>query len=100
LWYLTSENGLEDRLQIECGSFLKEIEEIFPMPVRKKTSKRFDFLKQFVARVERRFIETVGSCIKALFPKKIHAVILESFIMKLKLFVMSYNVQRLLKVAT
>jgi len=61
---------------------------------------RFDFLKQFVARVERRLIETVGSCIKALFPRKIHAVTLEGFIMKLKLFVLSYNVQRLLKVAT
>jgi len=47
----------------------------------------------------RRFIETVGSCIKALFPEKNHAVTLESFVMKLKLFVLSYNVQQLLKAA-
>ena len=68
---------------------MKEFEEIFLMPIRKKNSKRFNFLKQFVAKVERRFIETIGSCVKALFPKKIHAVTLEGLVIKLKLFVLS-----------
>jgi len=49
---------------------------------------------------QRRFVETVGPCIKALFLRKIHAVTPEGLIMKLKLFVLSYNVQLLLKVAT
>jgi hypothetical protein len=70
------------------------------MPIRKKNSKRFDALKQLIAQVGRKFIETVGSGVNALFPKKIHAVTLEGFIMKIKLFVLSYNIQKLLKVAS
>jgi len=69
------------------------------MPIRKKNSRRFNALKQFIAQVERKF-ETVGSRLNALFPKKIHAVTLEGFIMKVKLFVLSYNVQRLMQVAS
>lgn len=41
------------------------------MSIRKKNFKRFNFLKQFIAKVERKFVESVGSCIKTLFPKKI-----------------------------
>ena len=83
----------------EAEDLMKEFEEITLMPIR-KNSKRFNFLGQFVAKVERKFIETVGSCIKALFPKRIHTVTLGGFIMKLKLFVLSYNIQQLLKVAS
>jgi len=84
----------------EAEDLLKELEGIKLMPIRKKNSKRFNALEQFIAKVERRFIETVGSCLKALFPRRIHAVTLEGFILKLKLFILSYNVQRLLKVAS
>ncbi len=56
--------------------------------------------EQFISKFNRRFIETIGSCINALFPKKIHAVTLEGFIMKIRLFVLSYNVRYLLKVAS
>ena len=84
----------------EAEDLLKECEGINLMPLRKKNSKRFDALKQLIAQVGRRFIETVGSGVNALFPKKIHAVTLEGFIMKIKLFVLSYNIQKLLKVAS
>ncbi len=84
----------------EAEDLLKELKEIKLMPIRKKNSKRFNALEQFIAKVERRFIETVGSCLKALFPRRIHAVTLKGFILKLRLFILSYNVQQLLKVAS
>ena len=84
----------------EAEDLLKEFEGISLMPIRRKNSKRFNALQQFIAKVERRFIETVGSCLKALFPKRIHAVTLEGFVMKLKLFILSFNIQQLLKVAS
>jgi len=84
----------------EAEDLLRELEGIKLMLIRKKNSKRFNALEQFIAKVERRFIETIGSCLKVLFPRRIHAVTLEGFILKLKLFVLSYNVQQLLKVAS
>jgi len=84
----------------EAEDLLKELEGIDFIPIRKKNSKRFNALKQFIAKVERKFIETVDSCLKVLFPRRIHAVTLEGFILKLKLFVLSYNVRQLLKVAS
>ena len=84
----------------EAEDLLKEFEGISLMPIRRKNSKKSNALQQFVAKVERRFIETVGSCLKALFPKRIHAVTLEGFVMKLKLFILSFNIQQLLKVAS
>ena len=84
----------------EAEDLLKDYDGIVLMPIRRKNSKRFNALKQFIAQVERKFVETVGSCLNALFPKKIHAVTLEGFIMKVKLFVLSYNVQRLIQVAS
>jgi len=84
----------------EVEDLLKEFEGIKLMPIRKKNSKRFNALEQFIAKVERRFIETIDSCLKVLFPRRIHAVTLEGFILKLKLFVLSYNIQQLLKVAS
>jgi hypothetical protein len=84
----------------EAEDLLKKCDGITLMPIRRKNSKRFNALKQFIAQVERKFVETVGSCLNALFSKKIHAVTLEGFIMKVKLFVLSYNVYRLTQVAS
>ena len=81
----------------EIEDLLKEVEKINLMPIRKKNSKRFDPLKQFIAKVSRKFIETIGSCLNGLFPKKIHAVTLHGFLLKLTLFVLSFNIQQLIK---
>ncbi len=70
------------------------------MPIRKKNSKRLKPYEQFISKVNRRFIETIGYCINALFSKKIYAVTLEGFIMKIRLFMLSYNIIHLLKVAS
>ena len=77
----------------------KEFKRIKLMPIRKKNSKRLKLYEQFISKLNRKFIETICSCINALFPKKIHAVTLEGFIMKIRLFVLSYNIKHLLKVA-
>ena len=67
------------------------------MPIRKNNSKRFDAFKQFIAKASRKFIETIGSCLNGLFPKKIYAVTLHGFLLKLTLFVLSFNIQQLVK---
>ena len=58
------------KVSYEIEDLLKEVEKINLMPIRKKNSKRFDPLKQFIAKVSRKFIETIGSCLNGLFPKK------------------------------
>lgn len=80
----------------EIEDLLKEVEKINLMPIR-KNSKRFDPFKQFIAKMSRKFIETIGSCLNGLFPKKIHAVTLDGFLLKLTLFVLSFNLQQLIK---
>ncbi|MFN3599691.1 MAG: IS982 family transposase, partial [Aquificaceae bacterium] len=70
------------------------------LPVRKENSGRYNGCLQYLSIVKRRVVETVGSVINSLFPKRIHAVTLEGFISKVYLFVLAYNIDRLLKVAT
>ena len=84
----------------EIEDLLKDIDSINLMPIRCKNSKRLNAVEQFIAKVNRRFIETIGSQLNVLFPKKIHAVKLEGFILKLNFFILSFNIQQLLKVAS
>lgn len=79
---------------------LQEVEGIQFCPIRKKNSKRFSHCRQYLAIMKRRIIETVGSCINALFPKHIHAITLKGFILKLICFVFAYNLNFLVKVAS
>ena len=78
---------------------LKEAEDIQLNPLRKKNSKRADppyisFLKQYT----RKIIETVGSSINNLIGRRIHAVTLSGFLLKLKIALMAYNFSRLIPV--
>jgi hypothetical protein len=65
--------------------------------VRRSNSKRYEQAEQFLAILGRRIVETVGSSLTMLFPKRIHAVTLQGFIIKLMGFIMAHNVRQFLK---
>ena len=60
------------------------------------------FPLQYFSTLKHRIVEIVGSCINALFPKRIHAITLPRYIgvLKLSCFVLAYNFNLLLKVAS
>jgi len=75
---------LEGDLQENCDIFFR--------PARAKNSRRpwpgwIVYLQQHY----RRYIETVGSIINVMFPKRIHAVTAEGFELKLLLFIVAYT---------
>jgi len=59
---------------------------------------------QYLAIVGRRVVETVGSMLHHLFPRRIHAVTPEGFVLKVFLFVLAHNLrliaQKIAQVAT
>jgi hypothetical protein len=74
---------------------LREMDGIKLSPVRKKNSKRWDeppirWYKKYV----RKRIETVFSEISNFFPKKIHAVTFDGFLLKLLLFVFGFTLNK------
>lgn len=78
-----------------------EIAGLHFMPLRKKNSKRKR--KPWETRwihIHRKMIETTGSLLNKLFPKKIHAVTNVGFELKVCLFVLTLSIQSLIKVAT
>jgi len=81
---------------------LKLAEGIKLLPIRKRNSKRFSPPLQYLSILKRQVAKTVGSCINALFPKRIHAITLPRYIgvLKLSCFVLAYNFNLLLKVAS
>ena len=46
---------------------------------------------QHLAIVGRRVVETVGGMLRALFPRRIHAVTQEGFVIKVLSFVLAHN---------
>jgi len=63
-------------------------------PIRKKNSQRpFPPWIEFLQQAVRKRIETTGSQITALFPKKIHAVTPQGFELKVMLFVLAFAFQ-------
>ncbi len=77
----------------EIEDFLKEIDHIHLIPMRKKNSKRaLPPSVSFVQHYHRKRIETVGSLIEQLLPKSIHAVTPQGFELKVALFVIAYSV--------
>ncbi len=77
----------------EIEDFLKEIDHIHLIPMRKKNSKRaLPPSVSFVQHYHRKRIETVGSLIEQLLPKSIHAVTPQGFELKVTLFVIAYSV--------
>lgn len=79
----------------ELEDYYKELEQIWLLAERKSNSKRPDTparkrIKEFM----RKQIETSFSGITNLFPRKIHAVTPEGFLLKVFLFVFAYTLQR------
>ncbi|MCX7602398.1 MAG: IS982 family transposase, partial [Meiothermus sp.] len=64
-------------------------------PVRKSNSKRYQQASQWIAVQGRRIIESVGSALSELFPKRIHATTLKGFVLKVWGFIFAHNFRRL-----
>ena len=74
----------------EIEDFLKEVEHIALLPMRKKNSTRaLPPAVSFVQHYYRKMVETAGSLIAQLFPKSIHAVTSQGFELKVALFVIA-----------
>ena len=74
----------------EIEDWLKEVEHIQLLPMRKKNSKRaLSPSISFVQSYHRKRVETAGSLIAQLLPKSIHAVTSQGFELKVALFVIA-----------
>lgn len=63
--------------------------------MRKKNSKRQDHpWNQYIKQHTRHYIETVFSSITCVFPKSIHAVTYEGFLLKLQAFIFAFTLQQ------
>nr|WP_246275549.1 hypothetical protein [Brasilonema bromeliae] len=63
--------------------------------MRKKNSKRQDpQWKKYIKQCTRHYIETVFSSITCVFPKSIHAVTYEGFLLKLQAFIFAFTIQQ------
>lgn len=80
----------EDELQTGEGIRLRA--------VRKRNSKRYQQASQWIALQGRRIIESVGSALTELFPKRIHATTLKGFVLKVWGFIFAHNFKRLASV--
>ena len=74
---------------------LKQSETIELKVMRKKKSKRPDSpCQQYIKQQTRHYIETVFSSITRVFPKSIHAVTYDGFLLKLEAFLMAFTLQQ------
>ena len=77
----------EDDLSESCQIFLKVM--------RKKNSKRQDEpWNQYIKQCTRHYIETVFSSITCVFPKSIHAVTYEGFLLKIEAFIFAFTLKQ------
>lgn len=74
---------------------LREALGVEVMPIRKRRSRRYVPWLQYLAIVGRRVVETVGSMLHGLFPRRIHAVTQEGFVLKVLTFVLAHNIRLL-----
>ena len=73
---------------------LEQANQIFLKVMRKKNSKRQDEpWNQYIKQHTRHYIETVFSSITRVFPKSIHAVTYEGFLLKLEVFIFAFTLQ-------
>ena len=79
---------------------LREAEGLEVYPVRRENSVRYEGCRQYLAVVKRRFVESVGSCLHSLLPRRVHAVTLDGFMLKLVCFIYAHNFNLLHKVAS
>ena len=77
------DRGYESHL---CEDLLREVQGIVPMVIR-----RYVPWLQYLAIVGRRVVETVGGMLHAMFPRRIHAVTQEGFVIKVLSFVLAHN---------
>jgi hypothetical protein len=66
--------------------------------VREGNSRRYHQPGQFIATLGRRIIESVGSTLTELFPKRIHATTLQGFVLKVWGFIFAHHFRRLASV--
>ena len=79
----TSEDDLIDSSQIEMKV------------MRKKNSQRQDKpWVEYIKQSTRHYIETVFSAIPSLFPKSIHAVTYEGFLLKVQAFILAFTLKQ------
>lgn len=70
---------------------LQQAQGIQVRPIRKNNSTRYYQPSQFIAILGRKIIESVGSALTELFPKRIHASTLRGFVLKVWGFVFAHN---------
>jgi hypothetical protein len=74
---------------------LKQTSQISLKVMRKRNSKRQDPpWNQYIKQHTRHYIETVFSGITSCFPKSIHAVTYQGFLLKLQAFIFSFTLQQ------
>jgi hypothetical protein len=91
-------------LMMDCGytDYVAEdlLREAEVYPVRRQTSVRYAGCRQDLAVVKRRFVERVGLCLHSLLSRRVHAVTLDGFMLKLMCFIYAHNFNLLHKVAS
>jgi len=83
-----------------AADLLREAEGLEGYPVRWETSVRYAGCRQDLAVVKRCFVERVGLCLHSVLPRRVHAVTLDGFMLKLMCFVYAHNCNLLHKVAS
>lgn len=85
----------------ELEDYYKELEDIELLVVRKSNSKKLKHpALEYLKNQTRKRIETTFSEIMALFPKKIHAVTPQGFLLKIVLFIFAFTLNKALFIAT
>ncbi|MCG8332543.1 MAG: IS982 family transposase [Chitinophagales bacterium] len=88
-------------IDYELEDYYKELELIDLLAVRKSNSKRPDHpAMEFIKKFMRKRIETTFSEITAFFPRKIHVVTIQGFILKVVLFIFAFTLDKIAYIAT
>ncbi|MGK0619933.1 IS982 family transposase [Meiothermus cerbereus] len=74
---------------------LGEAQGVVPMVIRRRNSRRYLPWMPYLAILGRRVVETVGSMLHTMFPKRIHAVTPRGFVIKVLSFVLAHNLSLL-----
>ena len=97
LWGCVMDWGYTD---YGAEDLLRAAEGLEVYPVRWETSVRYAGCCQYLAVVKRRFVGSVGWCLHSLLPRRVHAVTLDGFMLKLMCFVYAHSSNLLHKVAS
>lgn len=81
----------------ELEDYYQELEQIYLRVERKSNSKRADHpATKFIKKIMRKRIETSFSEILSYFPRKVHAVTPQGFMLKMVLFICAYTFNRII----